>query len=139
MTITVRPGKSLSVVATLDGTHVDRGPVDSSAIILDAERSAHLLIADLVEVEVQAGAPEKRKAAAALRKRWEIEGTACAASCGRVRPGRARAQGLGRRKNREGQRRATSRVGVEPVRTGERACRTQRAGAGGKGRAGGRA
>jgi hypothetical protein len=73
MTITVRPGKSLSVVATLDGTRVDRGLVDS-AITLDAERSAHLMIADLVEVDVQAGAPEKRKAAAALRKRWEIEG-----------------------------------------------------------------
>jgi len=73
MTITVRPeGGDLG---DLDpGWNSCRARIDHRRGYVRRRARAQIAIADLVEIDVQAGAPEKRQLALELRKRWETEG-----------------------------------------------------------------
>lgn len=73
VTVAVRPRRPIALHAVAD----DDSPVDQPALrtekVIDAERRLQLSIGDLVDLEITAGAPEKRRALEALRRRWKDE------------------------------------------------------------------
>ncbi|HTU62545.1 MAG TPA: hypothetical protein VMF89_28990, partial [Polyangiales bacterium] len=72
LSIRITPRKPLSLRA-----HIDRAARDVEALAnelsLEAQRSALLVIDELVEIEVSAGAAERRREVAELRQRWSSE------------------------------------------------------------------
>lgn len=72
VTVTVRPRSQLLLRSTADqNAPEDRKLTHEHAI--EAERRVQLSIGDLVDIEVVAGAAEKRKDAEHLKKRWKAE------------------------------------------------------------------
>lgn len=74
LTIAVRPLRPLSVVATLDEGESVEAEALAEERVFEAERSAHLTVLDLMDLEVTAGAPDKRHAVEQLRARWQEVG-----------------------------------------------------------------
>ena len=72
LSVAVRPRDGVAVRGV-----VDERPLEEAALtvprVLEADRRVHLIIGDLVEIEVTAGAAEKRRELEALRWRWEQE------------------------------------------------------------------
>jgi uncharacterized protein YhaN len=69
LSVVVRPRRAVTVQARVDDEEIAR-PVDlATERTLDADRSVHLSISDLVDIEVTAGAAEQRRAVEALRRR----------------------------------------------------------------------
>lgn len=70
LSVVVKTKKPLTVDVVADGkARTLAGPSE----IIEAERTVVLSLPELVDVEVIAGDAQKRRAAAALRKRWESE------------------------------------------------------------------
>lgn len=73
VTVTVRPRSPIAFKSIADsGQAVDK-PALSSESVIEADRRIQLSIGELVDIEVTAGAPEKRRALDALRRRWKEE------------------------------------------------------------------
>ena len=76
MSIRVTPRRSgVSVRALVDRVNASEDAALGGELVLEAQRSAQLQIADLVEIEITAGAAERRREVAELRPRWETEVT----------------------------------------------------------------
>ncbi len=73
LSVAVRPRKGIRLVAVLDQTPPIDEPDLSTERVFEAERSIRLSVGDLLDIEVTAGAAEKRKAVEALRARWSAE------------------------------------------------------------------
>jgi hypothetical protein len=73
VSVVVRPRTAVSVRARID----DKEAVDAAELTLgralEAERSVHLSVADLVDIEVTVGAAEKRRVVETLRRRRQGE------------------------------------------------------------------
>src|SRR5262249_14793349 len=72
LSVAVRSREGVAVRGLID----DRPLAEASLTVprvLEAERRVHLFVGDLVEIEVTAGAAEKRRELEALRRRWEQE------------------------------------------------------------------
>jgi hypothetical protein len=61
------------VHVVLDGRDAIAGTAVDGRLVLEAERAATLRVGDLLDVEIVAGAAEKRRALEALRQRWTNE------------------------------------------------------------------
>ena len=72
VTVVVRPRSPLMLRSTTDESAPEEKKV-SSEHALEADRRVQLSIGDLVDIEVIAGAAEKRKDAEHLRRRWKTE------------------------------------------------------------------
>lgn len=74
LSIRISPRRSdVQVRATIDGSPVRAAEALSREQTFEAERRAQLIIADLVEVEISAGAAEKRRELTSLQQRWDTE------------------------------------------------------------------
>jgi hypothetical protein len=74
MSITIRPRRELTVTVGADGTSA-APRTTRERITLSASRAISIAIDDLVDLEITAGEEEVRIRAAALRIRWEGEGS----------------------------------------------------------------
>jgi hypothetical protein len=84
LTVVLRPRKPVSALAVVDQTvALDERALEGERL-LEAERSMRLTIGDLIEVDITAGAAEKRRELAVLRSRWESEATPVLAASGLV-------------------------------------------------------
>jgi len=72
LTVVVKPRSSLLLRSTTDESPSEEKRV-MKELSLEAERRVQLTIGDLVDIEVVAGAAEKRKDAEHLRRRWKTE------------------------------------------------------------------
>jgi uncharacterized protein YhaN len=72
ISVAVRPRAGISVRGFVDETILNE-PNLSAERVLEAERSVRLSIGELVDIEVTAGAAEKRQVVEALRTRWRAE------------------------------------------------------------------
>jgi DNA repair exonuclease SbcCD ATPase subunit len=61
------------VHVAVDGTEAVTGTSVDGRLVLEADRAAVLRVGDLIQVEIVAGAAEKRHALEALRERWTSE------------------------------------------------------------------
>jgi hypothetical protein len=68
----VRPRAGVAVRALVDQKAIDE-PDLSAPRVLEAERSVRLSVGGLLEIEVTAGAADKRRAVETLRTRWQAE------------------------------------------------------------------
>jgi AAA domain len=73
VTVLVRPRSPLLLRSTADESPTEENKISREHIV-EADRRVQVSIGDLVDLEVVAGAPEKRKDADALRKKWKTEG-----------------------------------------------------------------
>jgi len=73
VSLRIAPRKPITVVATVDGRRHDLGTISDTRTV-DAKASVRLSFGDLVDVDVEVGAPEARNRARQLRARWEEEG-----------------------------------------------------------------
>ena len=74
MSIRVTPRRSgVSLQAAVDRGVAKEEPSLAGDLLLEAQRSAQLQIADLVDIEIIAGAAERRREVAELRQRWDGE------------------------------------------------------------------
>ena len=73
LSIALRPRRSVSIRAEIDNEPTFEKSNVAAEHVFQAERSLRLSIDDLVDIEVTAGAAEKRKAAEALKLRWAAE------------------------------------------------------------------
>ena len=71
--LTVRGAGKVPVHITLDGSEVVAGTVLEGRLVFDAERTSTLRLGDLIDLEIVAGAADKRAALATLRERWANE------------------------------------------------------------------
>lgn len=71
--VTVRARGQTRVSAVVDGKEVEGGKELPAESVLEAERIVRLAVGKLVDIEVTAGAREKRKAVEKLRARWQAE------------------------------------------------------------------
>ena len=72
ISVMVRPAAAVTLVARVDQEEREIGEI-AAPRQLEAERTMHLSIADLVEIDILAGNAEKRQAVEQLRRRWEDE------------------------------------------------------------------
>ena len=72
VTVVVRPKSSLLLRSTADENAPEEKKVMKEHVV-EADRRVQLSIGDLVDIEVIAGAPEKRKDADVLKKRWKSD------------------------------------------------------------------
>jgi DNA repair exonuclease SbcCD ATPase subunit len=73
ITVVLRPGRAVAVRAVVDQSVVVDDPALASERVLDAERTVRLALGGVLEVDVTAGAAEKRHELATLRARWNAE------------------------------------------------------------------
>ena len=74
LSIRISPRRAdVQVRAVIDGSTVPEAEARASEQTFEAERTARFVIADLVEMEVSAGAAEKRRELTALQQRWDAE------------------------------------------------------------------
>lgn len=74
LSIRISPRRSdVPLRAIIDGSAVRGAEKLASEQTFEAERTARFVIADLVEMEVSAGAAEKRRELTALQQRWDAE------------------------------------------------------------------
>lgn len=71
--LAVRGSGKVPLHVTLDGAKTLDGTAVDGRIVLEAERTATLRIGDLLDVDIVAGAAEKRKTLESLRERWANE------------------------------------------------------------------
>ena len=73
LTVVLRPRKAMAAHAVVDhAIALDEKALETERV-LEAERSVHLTLGKLLEVDITAGAAEKRRELARLRSRWEAE------------------------------------------------------------------
>lgn len=72
LTVVVKPRSQLLLRSTADESPTDEKKV-MKELSIEADRRVQLTIGDLVDIEVIAGAAEKRKDAEHLRRRWKTE------------------------------------------------------------------
>jgi hypothetical protein len=73
LSLQIRPLKPVELQVSKDGQPAT-AQVQAVALTIDADRLAQLRIADLVSIEVQAGAPEQRQRAQTARESWKRDG-----------------------------------------------------------------
>ena len=74
LSVRISPRRAdLPLRATIDGRTLRDAEPLAGEQTFEAERTARLLIADLVELEISAGAAEKRRELSALQQRWDAE------------------------------------------------------------------
>jgi hypothetical protein len=73
--IAVRPRQEISVRTVLDGAAAVENPGLAHELVLDAQRSVQLSLADLVDVEITAGTADARETLARLKERWKADAT----------------------------------------------------------------
>lgn len=71
--LAVRGAGKVPVHITLDGTEVVAGTVIEGRLVFDAERTSSIRLGELIDLEIVAGAADKRSALATLRERWVNE------------------------------------------------------------------
>jgi len=71
--VTVRARGQTKISAVVDGKEVEGGKELPAESVLEAERIVRLAVGKLIDIEVTAGAREKRKAVENLRARWQVE------------------------------------------------------------------
>lgn len=75
LTVTVRPRKGVAVRAEVDQKRViDEGHLTADRLLV-AERAVRLSVGELVDIEITAGAADKRRIVEILRERWKAEAT----------------------------------------------------------------
>ena len=74
LSVSVRARGQTRVNAVVDGKVLEGGKELPAEAVLEADRSVRLAIGKLIDIEITAGALEKRKAMEALRARWLLEG-----------------------------------------------------------------
>jgi hypothetical protein len=73
LSVRVRPRTGVHVHAVVDQNEVIDEPSLAVERAIEAERSVRLSLGELVDIEISAGAADKRKAAFELRARWNSE------------------------------------------------------------------
>jgi uncharacterized protein YhaN len=74
ISVAVRPRAGIAVHAFVDQKEAKYEPNLLTEHIFEAERSVHLSVGELAEIDITAGAADKRRAIETLRMRWKAEG-----------------------------------------------------------------
>jgi hypothetical protein len=82
LSVAVRPHKGIRLVTVLDQSPGIDEPDLSTERVFEAERSIRLSVGDLLDIEVTAGAAEKRRDVENLRARWSVEASPVLARAG---------------------------------------------------------
>lgn len=83
MSVALRPRSGIAVRAFADEQEAINEPSLSSDRVLEAERNVRLFVGELLEIEIRAGAADKRRAVESLRTRWRLEGVPALERAGR--------------------------------------------------------
>jgi hypothetical protein len=73
LSIALKPRTPVRIQAVLDRIPTVDEPKFASERVFEAERSVHVSVGDLVDIEITAGAADKRRAVESLRSRWSTE------------------------------------------------------------------
>lgn len=73
VTVVVKPRRAVALNVTADDGAPTEHLAQKAERVIEADRRVELSIGDFVDIEVTAGAPEKRRALDAIKKRWREE------------------------------------------------------------------